>query len=269
MSHADVGTTVPVAAPWHRHLRWAARATVEVTLVLGLLAAYRAGRLIGPVREVDARDHAELVRHTERLLHLPSELRLQEAASTVPHVYPLADRYYATVHFPLMAAFLLWGFLARPRREYVWARNLLIVQTFLALAIHLAFPLAPPRMFPQWGFVDTMAVYGPQVYTSSNASVTNQFAAMPSLHIGWAVLIAVVLMRTAPRPVAGLALLHAAVTVVVVVITANHWLLDGIVAVALLGIALLVVPDPSGRRSWRTHPAGRAGRLRSGGPPRS
>ena len=101
-------------------------------------------------------------------------------------------------------------------------------------------------MFPEWGFVDTMAVFGPNAYGGSGASLANQYAAMPSLHIGWAVLIAFVLVRTAPRPVAALGVLHAVTTVLVVVITANHWFLDGLVASALLAIGALLFPGPAG-----------------------
>jgi len=222
-----------------------ARAAVEIAIIATLYFAYRFGRLIGLGREDVAHTHAELVRHTERALQLPSEATIQSAVSHVPDVYELANRYYVTLHFPVIVAFLLWGFFARPRPQYIWARNLLIVQTSLALLIHIAFPLAPPRMFPQWGFVDTMAVFGPNAYGGASASVANQYAAMPSLHIGWAVLIALVLVRTAPRPIAAIGVLHAVLTVFVVVITANHWLLDGVVASGLLGIGLLLFPGPS------------------------
>ena len=133
-----------------------------------------------------------------------------------------------------------------PRSEYLWARRLLVVLTLLGLVAHILFPLAPPRMFPRWGFLDTMTAYGPSAYDGTSGALVNQYAAMPSLHIGWAVLIAVVVCRTGPTSLAVLACLHALTTVAVVTVTANHWLLDGLVAVALLGVALLVVPRPSG-----------------------
>lgn len=225
-----------------------ARAGLELAIVATLYFAYRFGRLIGLGREDVAHTHAELVHQTQQLLHLPSEATIQSAVAWIPDIYEMANRYYVALHFPVIIVFLLWGFFARPRSQYAWARNLLIVQTSLALLIHIAFPLAPPRMFPEWGFVDTMAVFGPNAYGGASASVANQYAAMPSLHIGWAVLIAVVLVRTAPRPLAALGVLHAAITVFVVVITANHWLLDGMVATALLGVGLLLFPAPSTSR---------------------
>ena len=143
-----------------------------------------------------------------------------------------------------MVAFLVWGYLYRPRAEYRWARNLAIALTGTALVAHIVFPLAPPRMFPQWGFVDTMGTLGPDAYAGASGDLANQFAAMPSLHVGWAALIAYVVHRTGPRWLAWLATAHLAVTVLVVVVTANHYWLDGVIAVVLLAAISVVVRPP-------------------------
>ena len=146
-----------------------------------------------------------------------------------------------------------------------------MVLTLLGLAAHIVFPLAPPRMFPGWGFLDTMATYGPSAYDGASGALVNQYAAMPSLHIGWAVLIAVVVCRTGPRLLAVLACLHAVTTVAVVTVTANHWLLDGLVAVALLGVALLVVrgPAPRGHQPGSGAPLTTGSSARHQGPART
>jgi len=192
------------------------------------------------------------VHSVELWLPLPSEAWVQGLVGD--GVLRLANVYYVSVHFPATIAFLIWGLVVRPRAEYVWARRLLVVQTFLALVLHVVFPLAPPRMFPQWGYRDTGAGLGPSVYDGAGAAVSNQMAAMPSLHIGWAVLIAVVVVRTATGPVRLLAVTHAVLTVAVVVVTANHWWSDGAVAVGLLVCALAVFPRPSGALSTATSP---------------
>ena len=166
-----------------------------------------------------------------------------------------ANIYYFSVHFPTMIAFLVWGYLFRPRAEYHWARNLVIALTCTALVVHIVFPLAPPRMFPQWGFVDTMATFGPNAYAGTSGAMANQFAAMPSLHIGWAALIAYVIHRTGPRWLAWVATAHFAITVLVVVVTANHYWLDGIVALLLLGGR--GPGDPPPRRPSETQPGER------------
>ncbi len=238
------GTAVASRAP-RGAAQFVVRTGLEVAIIGVLFLVYNLGRLGIQGQESAARGHAGLVRRLEATIHLPSEAALQDAIAAVPHLFELANRYYVTLHFPVMIAFLLWGFLARPRAEYVWARNLLVTMTFVGLAIHMVFPLAPPRMFPEWGFTDTMAVWGPSAYDGASAAVANQYAAMPSLHIGWALLIAFVVLRTGPRPLAVVALLHAATTVFVVVVTANHWWLDGIIAATLLALALVVFPRPA------------------------
>ncbi len=224
--------------------RLAGRLGLEAMIIGFLFLLYNAGRLAITGQEGAARSNAGLVRRVEEALHLPSEAALQGAFAAVPQLFEVANRYYVTMHFPVMLAFLVWGFVARPRTQYLWARNLAVVMTFLGLVIHTIFPLAPPRMFPQWGFLDTMAIWGPSPYDGASASVANQFAAMPSLHIGWALLIAWVLTRTANRPLAVVGAVHAATTVFVVVVTANHWWLDGIVAALLLAAAVAIFPRP-------------------------
>jgi len=233
---------------------WLLRGVLEIGLLGALWVLYDAGRLIGLGRETEAKAHANMVHGLERFVHLPSEAAIQGALHGLPQLYELANTWYVSMHFPVTISFLVFGFVFKPREQYVWARNLLIVQTFLALVVHVVFPLAPPRMFPTWGFVDTMARYGPNAYGGASGAVANQFAAMPSLHFGWALLIAHVLARTGPRWLAVVAGLYCATTGVVVVITANHWLLDGAVAALLLGVALVLFPAP-GRNRLRLLPA--------------
>lgn len=243
-------TTQPGVRPFLRRLG------IEVGIVGVLFVLYNAGRLAITGQEGAARANAVVVRRLESALHLPSEAALQSAFASVPRLFELANHYYVAMHFPVVTAFLLWGFVARPRAEYLWARNLLVTMTFLGLVVHSAFPLAPPRMFPQWGFLDTMARWGPSPYDGASAAVANQYAAMPSLHIGWAILIAFVLARTGPRSVAVLGTVHAAATVFVVVVTANHWWVDGVVAGLLLAIATVVFPRPGVTRRPRRRPRG-------------
>jgi hypothetical protein len=216
----------------------------EVLLVAALFGLYKYGRSLVVGERAEAVRHAELVHRFEAFLHLPSEAAIQGMAGSAA-LFRVLNVYYVSVHFPLMIAFLVWGFLRRARAEYVWARNLIVVVTGLALVIHIAFPLAPPRFFPQWGFVDTMSVYGPSAYNGTSAAVVNQLAAMPSLHVGWAVLIAYVVARTGARWLAVVAGCHALVTLSVVILTANHWWLDAVVGVALVALAACVLRRPN------------------------
>jgi PAP2 superfamily len=123
----------------------------------------------------------------------------------------------------------------RDRDTYRWYRTVLAVMTAIALAIHIAYPLAPPRMMPSLGFVDTGKLFGPSVYSNADTdAVTNQFAAMPSLHVGWAVVVAIGVVMVLKSPWRWLVVLHPAATLAVVVATANHYWIDGIVGIALI-----------------------------------
>lgn len=222
---------------------WSLMAAFELVLLAAVYLLYRTGRLLSMDAEATALANAHAVNGVERALRLPSEAWIQDLVPTVD-LLQLANTYYVAVHFPVTVAFLVWGFLRRPEVEYRWARNLIILQTAVAVVLHIAFPLAPPRMFPALGYTDTMTVYGPSAYDGASGAVANQFAAMPSLHVGWAVLIAVVVARTAGGPVRQLAIWHAVITIVVVTVTANHWFMDGIIAGVILLGALRLFPEP-------------------------
>jgi hypothetical protein len=133
--------------------------------------------------------------------------------------------------------------------------------TGLALVGHMAFPLAPPRMMQGW--VDTGALYGHSVYgPATGDGITNQFAAMPSLHVGWAFLISAFLIRSSRRRWRWAWAVHPLLTFAVVVVTANHYWLDGLVAIGL-AVPILFVFD--GRRSAVRSPTGASkARLRLG-----
>ncbi|MFI1206304.1 phosphatase PAP2 family protein [Streptomyces sp. NPDC020802] len=230
----------------------------ELLLVAGLFLVYKLGRQLATGHTAEAFGNAHRVWDLERLVHLPGEGFVQSAmlhGDTLVHV---ANTYYATVHFPATAAFLVWMYLRRPG-HYVWARRVLAAVTAAALVVHLTFPLAPPRMLAATGLVDTGQVFGPTVYGASpeTDSLSNQFAAMPSLHFGWALMVAIGLIVATRSRWRWLWLLHPLVTLLVIVGTANHYWLDAIVAAALLGIALAVIRPPG-----RTAPTTRSGRGR-------
>lgn len=217
----------------------------EFLLVAGLFLVYKFGRTLADGHTAEAFRNAHHVWDWERALDLPGEGSVQSAllhGDTLVHV---ANVYYATVHFPATAAFLVWLYLRRPA-HYVWARRVLAALTAAALVLHLAFPLTPPRMLDVAGLVDTGQVYGPTVYsaTPTTDTMANQFAAMPSLHFGWALMVAVGLIAATRSRWRLLWLLHPLVTLVVIVGTANHYWLDAIVAGTLLGVALAVIQLP-------------------------
>ena len=216
----------------------------ETVLLTALFLVYRFGRAMIAGHVNAAMINAGGVWEVERLLRFPNELVFQQWALRWPDLVEAANWYYVGVHFPLTALFLAWGYLRRPPNEYRWARRLIITMTGLALLIHTAMPLAPPRMMSRLGFVDTMATIGPSAYEGGAATVANQFAAMPSLHVGWALLLSVVVIRTTKLRWRWLTLAHPAITTLVVVVTANHYWLDALVAAALLAVTLAINPRP-------------------------
>ena len=222
----------------------------ELLLVTVLFLVYKSGRLLANGHETRAFHNADRVWDAERAVHLPGEGAVQQLLLHGEGLVRAANTYYAAVHFPATLLFLAWLYWRRPA-HYVWARRVLALLTAAALALHLLVPLAPPRMLAESGLIDTARVYGPSVYgaTPETDSMANQFAAMPSLHFGWALMLAIGLIAATRSRARAWWLLHPAVTLLVIVGTANHYWFDALAAAALLALALLLVPPPHRRRS--------------------
>jgi hypothetical protein len=212
-------------------LRLAARETV----VLGaLLLLYQASRLLGGRDPGPALDNTHALVAVEQALLLPAEQGVQAVLLGSDAAVRLANAFYAGAHLPVTAGVLLWLLLRRPA-VYRRARTALVQATTVALGVYLLLPVAPPRMLP--GFVDTGAAYGQSVYGGAGgAALANEYAAVPSLHVGWAVLVALAAISAATSRWRWLWLLHPLTTVVVVVATANHFWLDAVAGALLLTV---------------------------------
>jgi hypothetical protein len=169
----------------------------------------------------------------ERALRLPSEASLQHAVLGHQTVAKVCNGYYTYAHAPLLAATVLW-LLWRHREHYSRWRNLIVAFTAISLLIGFL-PVAPPRLIPNLGMVDLAQRYHQSVYAGLGKGITDQLSAMPSVHIGWAVLVAAAVIAVARSRWRWLALAHPVLTAYVVVVTANHYWLDGVAAIALLG----------------------------------
>ncbi|MFF8989401.1 phosphatase PAP2 family protein [Streptomyces sp. NPDC014983] len=222
----------------------------EFLLVAGLFLVYKFGRQLATGHTARAFHNAHRVWDFERTLRLPHETAVQAALLHGHTLVRVANTYYATVHFPATLAFLVWLYVRRPA-HYVWARRVLAVVTAAALVLPFTFPLAPPRMLAGTGLEDTARIYGPSVYgPPAHDHLSNQFAAMPSLHFGWALMVAIGLITATRSRWRGLWLLHPLLTLLVIVGTANHYWLDALAATAMLGVALALIRPP--RRSTGT-----------------
>lgn len=217
------------------------RAWVELAVIALMFGAYKLGRLVAAEHVGEAFNNAYVIWDLERILRLPDELSLQGLMLRSTAAVKSANVYYAAVHFPATAAFLLWLYLRRPA-DYLWLRRTLALLTAAGLLVHLAIPVAPPRMLGRLGFVDTADIYGPAVYGPPGPdSLAAQYAAMPSLHVGWAILVAIGVLATTRSRWRWLILAHPVITALVVAATANHFWLDGLVAAGLLAASLVVV----------------------------
>lgn len=216
--------------------RRSAAAAREITVIATL---YTAWQLIGSItqRNVEgATANALTIWNAQRALHLPSELAMQQAILPHPWLVQLANGYYVYGHFNPMILMLGWVFV-RHRAAYPRVRLLLCLLTAAAFVVHFI-PVAPPRLMPQLGFRDVALEYGQSVYGSFGAGIPGQLLAMPSLHVGWAVLVAYVVVTTARSRWRWLIVLHPVLMSIDVAVTANHWWADGIVASALLALCI-------------------------------
>jgi PAP2 superfamily len=210
----------------------------EAALVLGLFALWQLAGSFASVGPGGAMARARWIWHLERVIHLPSEAVVQRAFLPHPLLVQALDLYYAVLHFPVLIACLIWLF-ARHRRQYRHVRTTLVLFTASCLLVQLI-PVAPPRMLSGDGLVDTAMRYGQSVYGSVAGFNADQLSAMPSVHVGWALLVALVVVQVSKSRWRWLALAYPALTVLAVTVTANHYWLDGIVAALLLGLVLLV-----------------------------
>jgi len=225
----------------------------ELALVLGLYALWQVAGQLSVMRVDGAIDRGRWIWHTEQALHLPSELALERWALAHPLVIQFANVYYATAHVTAVILVLLWAFIWH-RDRYPQLRNVLALLTGACLVIQLL-PVAPPRLVPGLGFVDAAQLYRQSVYTAVGTGVSDQLSAMPSLHVGWAVLVAVAVVLIGTSRWRWLIVAHPVLTILVVAATANHWWLDGAAAVGIL-VAVALVERPARSRLARSPAAG-------------
>jgi len=218
----------------------AGRFVREAALVVGLFALWQFAGSFSVMGPDGAMSRARWLWHAERALMLPSEAGLQRLVLPHPLVVQAFDLYYDILHFPVLLICLIWLFV-RHRDRYGRLRTTLVAFTGICLLIQLV-PVAPPRMLS--GMVDTAARYGQSVY--GRGFDADQLSAMPSVHVGWAILVAIAVIGAARSRWRWLAIAYPVVTTIAVVVTANHFWLDGIAAAAVLGV--VIAAQAAGRR---------------------
>lgn len=225
----------------------------ELVLGIALFAVYLVvAAMDWPGRERAAARHARSIYDAERYLHIDVERSLNSWLVRHALLRTLADYEYAFTY--VLSAFLLlgWLYLRRPA-IYRWARRSFVVLNLLGIACFALYPLTPPRLMPALGYVDTVSnghTWGS--WGSGVVDHANELAAMPSLHLAWALWVSLVLKLIAGnRRTQLVSLIHVLVTLLVILATANHYVLDAVVAVLLVWL--------SPRLAGRTGAADRSG----------
>jgi len=234
---AVVGTAgIAARASRRRLLTRVAPFTVELAIVLVLYALWRVVGTISIVKVNGAIDAGQRIWDLERALHLPNERGLQHLFLKSSLLIQACNVFYATVHIPSMGIFLVWLWF-RHREHYPTVRNVVALTTLWCLAIQLI-PVAPPRLVPDLHVADTPALFGQTVYPAFGRSGPAQLSAMPSVHVAWAAIIGITIVVASTSRWRWIALAHPVVTMIVVVVTGNHYWLDGVVGVMVAAVAL-------------------------------
>jgi len=205
-----------------------------------------------PSHEVAAQHRALDILGLEGRLHIGVEHSLNSFVDGVHWLAYVCNYYYATLHFIITIAVLVWIYVKHPLR-YRSIRSVLFATNIIALIGFWTYALAPPRMFTGKGFVDTVAAFHTWgSYASGDlAKASNQFAAMPSLHVGWSLWCAIAIVALAERWwVRVLGALYPVATVFVIIGTANHYVLDAVGGVVALALGFAVQRVLSGRPAF-------------------
>lgn len=248
----------PAAARWSRVplLPFWRRVLSRPNLLLELLlirvgySLYSHIRAAAPSSRSLAEGNGRQIHAVERALGVDIEHAVNQAVVNTAWLEEFFNFYYTSFHFVVPLAILAVLYWRRPG-DYRWARASLGLATVLALIGFWLYPLAPPRLMPGLGFVDT--VHGPQDLAhpqyGAMTAISNQYAAMPSLHFGWSLWCGIVIITLAPKGWQKLVgALHPLITVCAIVATANHWVLDAVGGAAVVGAGFGLVYVLSGPR---------------------
>ncbi|WP_181795076.1 phosphatase PAP2 family protein [Streptomyces sp. WELS2] len=243
----------------------------EILLVAVSYWTYSLVRNAVPEQRDAALRNADRIWRFEHAIGVGVEQTVNQAANSVSWLIIGMNYYYATLHFVITLGVLVWLYRWHPGR-YAATRLVLFATTGVALLGYYLFPLAPPRLMRGGHFVDTVMVHHTWGSMASGdlKHMSNQYAAMPSMHIGWSLWCGLTVCALASVPWARvLGLLYPALTLVVIVATANHFWLDAVGGMVCLAFGFTaarfcygsrpyalprLAPRPA-RRAWGSAPS--------------
>lgn len=250
------GRRIPILAPALRVLS-RPNLILELILIRVGYSFYSFIRASVPDQRAVAEEHGRQIIGIERFLHIDMELALNKLTARTEWLKSFGGFFYETFHFLVPLSLLAWLYISRPA-QYRSARTVLCVATATGLIGFWLYPLAPPRLMPGYDYIDT--VHGPQDLANPNfgalTEVSNQYAAMPSLHVGWALWCGLVILFMAPKTwmkVLGVA--YPLTTTFVVMATANHYILDAVGGAVVISIGLAAQYALTGRSPFADPPA--------------
>jgi len=232
----------------------------QVAIWLAVDTLYEGVRGLTEGSHVTAFANGNAVVDLERTTGTFFEVDFQRAV--LPHGWLIdaADFFYMNAHFLVTSAFLAWLYLRR-NDSFCFVRNIFIAGMGLAIVVHALLPTAPPRLLTQYGFVDTIyQVAHVDQDSGAIAALVNKYAAVPSMHVGFALVVGLTAMRLVRRR--WMKLLWACYPLLmlsVVIVTANHFWIDGLAGALIVGLAMLLARGPltwlrPEQWSWRVAP---------------
>ncbi len=184
--------------------------------------------------------HSQSIVDLERSLGIFWEPDLQSSIADQDCMVAVANWVYIWWHWPIIAVAAVWLLLNRPG-TYTRFRNAFLISGGIGLVVFATYPVAPPRLLGGLDVIDTVSIHSGGYRVLQPPAFTNQYAALPSLHYGWNLLIGLALLREAPALLARLfGLLMPVAMAAAVVLTANHYIIDAVAGAALALFGLLV-----------------------------
>lgn len=221
----------------------------QLAVVLGAVGAYEVARLAMKPDWARAFENANRIEAVEDALGFAWEQSLQRAFLAVPDLVSALNLFYFVGHFLLTGIFFFWLY-HRSREGFRSFRDGFLAATALALVIHWLYPTAPPRLAGV-GLEDTLLMFsGIDIGSPTSSALSNPVAAVPSLHAAYALGVGIGVIRYARSHLARLAgALYPPLVVLTIVVTGNHFLLDALAGMLVLGVGFMVV-----RSLRRRHP---------------
>jgi hypothetical protein len=210
----------------------------DVLLMVPAVLLYFLARGAAEVRPADALAHAQGIVALERSLGVFVEPTLQRHVLASPLAVDLVNWTYIFGHWPVIAATFVWLSL-RHRRRLACYRDAIVLSGSVGILVFLTYPVAPPRFLTEYGFVDTVLLHTRAYRVLQPPTLTDLYAAVPSLHVGWNLVMGVALVRESSVPaVRAFGAVMPAAMAAAVVLTANHFFIDVLLGVALVTVSL-------------------------------